>query len=254
MTSVSTLLADAALPTSEPILRPLMLQRWVDVVFLHWAYDPMVVQRLLPAGVTVDALHGSAWVGLVPFDMEGLGFPGLTPLPLVGTFPEVNVRTYVRAGGRRAVWFFSLDVDRLLPMVVARHLYHLNYCAGRVTHRRSGNIITSRVERRWPRSSDRATTSIDLATGPAIDPADELAQFLTARWGLISAARRGGLRHARVEHPPWPLHQAEVLHLDDHLLVAAGLSAPTVPPHVMWSPGVDVRIGRPHRLLRNYSD
>ena len=85
-------------PNLEPIGRPIMIQRWTDVVFLHWSYEPAVVQRLLPAGVTVDQLDGRAWVGLVPFRMERLGFPGLAPLPFVGTFPEVNVRTYVRAG------------------------------------------------------------------------------------------------------------------------------------------------------------
>ncbi|CAN5549621.1 hypothetical protein BH23ACT3_BH23ACT3_17700 [soil metagenome] len=38
-----------------------MVQRWDDVVFLHWRCDPVVVQRLLSAGVTVDENDGSAW-------------------------------------------------------------------------------------------------------------------------------------------------------------------------------------------------
>lgn len=240
---------DVAAPRpSEPIRRPLMVQRWTDVVFLHWAYEPYVVQRLLPDGVTVDVHDGKAWVGLVPFAMEGLGFPGLAPLPLVGSFPEVNVRTYVRAAGRRGVWFFSLDVDRMLPTLVARSAYHLSYCAGRVTHERHHDVITSRVERRWPRPVVPATTSVTVRGGPPIAPSAH-ADFLTSRWGLVSATRRGWLRHAPVWHPPWPLRHAEVLDLDDHLVVASGLPAPTGQPHVLWSPGVDVRIGRPRRLL-----
>lgn len=230
------------------IVHPLMVQRWTDVVFLHWAYSPQVVQRLLPAGVAVDTIEGSAWVGLVSFRMDGLGFPGLAPLPLVGSFPEVNVRTYVRASGRHGVWFFSLDIDRLLPVLVARCAYHLNYCAGGVTHERSGDIVTSRVRRRWPRPDGRATTSVAVERSPLVVPGEPLVEFLTSRWGLVSATRRGGLRHAAVEHPPWALHHAEVLHLDDHLIAASGLPAPTSPPHVLWSPGVDVRIGRPHCL------
>ena len=61
------------------------------------------MQKLLPAGVEVDTFDGSAWVGLIPFHMDGLGFPGLAPLPYVGSFPEVNVRTYVRASKRGVV-------------------------------------------------------------------------------------------------------------------------------------------------------
>ena len=75
-----------------------------------------------------------------------------------------------------------------------------------------------------------------------------MARFLTARWGLISATRRGRLRYAPVDHPIWDLHEAELLHLDDHLIAAAGLPQPHEAPLVMWSPGVDVRVGRPTRL------
>lgn len=236
-----------AVPSLEPspVRRPVMVQRWTDVVFLHWRYPVEIVQSLLPPGVDVDTYDGSAWIGLVPFRMEGLGVPGLATLPLVGEFPEVNVRTYVRSGARRGVWFFSLDIDRLLPTVVARTAYRLPYCFGHVEHRRVGEIVTSRVRRRWPREVDTGRSEIAVRTGVPVDGTDPLAHFLTSRWGLIAATRRGALRHAAVDHPPWRLHGAEVLHLDDRLVVAAGLPAPTGAPHALWAPGVDVRVGRP---------
>jgi uncharacterized protein YqjF (DUF2071 family) len=225
-----------------------MTQRWNDVVFAHWRFEPDVVQRLLPDGVEVDAFDGSAWVALVPFHMDALGIAGLAPLPYVGSFPEVNVRTYVRARGRVGVWFFSLDVDRLLPAAVARLTYSLPYCSGAAVHVRAGDIVTSRVERSWPRSSEPATTAIAVQTGDVIDHTQPLVRFLTGRWGLISATRTGRLRYAPVDHPTWELHQADLLYLDDHLVAAAGLPHPDEPPLVMWSPGVDVRVGRPIRF------
>jgi hypothetical protein len=242
----------AAVGCPEPVRRPVMVQRWVDVVFLHWPYRADDVQRLLPSGVTVDTFEGMAWVGLVPFSMEGLGLPGLAPLPLVGSFPEVNVRTYVQAGGRRGVWFFSLDVDRAVPVAVARSTYHLPYCLARADHVRVGDIVTSRVERRWPRRPGGATTRVAVQTGRPVDPADSFAAFLTARWGLLSASRRGRLWYAPVDHPVWPLHDAHVLHVDDHLVSAAGLPTPSGPPHALWAPGVDVRVGRPTRIPRGH--
>lgn len=235
----------------EPIRRPIMVQRWADVVFLHWRYEPAVVQRLLPAGVTVDVHDGSAWVALVPFRMEGLGLPRLAPLPLVGTFPEVNVRTYVHAGDRRGVWFFSLDINRLLPTVVARAVYDLPYCFGRVHHERVGDIVTSGVERRWPRAGTGPAAAVAVRGGPPLDATDPLAGFLASRWGLLSAGRRGRIRWAPINHGPWPLYRAEVLHLDEQLVAAAGLPQPQGPPHVLWSPGVDVTVGLPTRRLEN---
>jgi len=230
----------------DPVRRPVMTQRWDDVVFLHWPYDPAEVQALLPPGVEVETHGGSAWVGLIGFRMEQLGFPGLAPLPLVGSFPEVNVRTYVRSGNRRGVWFFSLDIDRWLPTAVARLAYRLPYCTGRTVHQRAGSTVVTSVERRWPRTDGAARTELAIRTGPPAQ-VDDLTAFLTNRWGLIAQGRGNRLYHGAVDHPVWPLHQGEVVDLDDRLVAAAGLRQPVGDPHVVWSPGVAVRIGRPRR-------
>jgi uncharacterized protein YqjF (DUF2071 family) len=50
-----------------------------------------------------------------------------------------------------------------------------------------------------------------------------------------------------VDHERWPLWTARLESLNDTLLTAAGLSAPLGDPHVMFSPGVSVRIGLPRR-------
>ncbi len=246
-TAVPTLPDCPSTPSSDrtgpPVRRPVMTQRWADVVFLHWRFDPDVVQRLLPTGVEVDTHDGAAWVGLVPFRMERLGFPGLAPLPFVGSFPEVNVRTYVRSGGRRGVRFFSLDVDRWLPTLVARATYRLPYCTGATTHDRVGDQLVSRVERRWPRHP-AARALVRVGVGGPIEP-DDTDRFLTDRWGLVAGGGRRARRWAPVDHPPWPLHGAELLELDETLVTAAGLPRPSEPPRLLWSPGVDVRVGRP---------
>src|SRR6185503_21169990 len=46
---------------------PVMRQRWERLTFLHWSYEPAVVQRLLPPWLRTDTFGGMAWVGLVPF-------------------------------------------------------------------------------------------------------------------------------------------------------------------------------------------
>ncbi|MDQ1745834.1 MAG: uncharacterized protein QOD07_97 [Frankiaceae bacterium] len=80
-----------------------MRQRWDSLSFLHWPYDVDVVQRFLPAGLTVEPWDGHAWVGLVPFEMHVGGPAG----PLMVRFPETNVRTYVVGpDGRPGIWFF----------------------------------------------------------------------------------------------------------------------------------------------------
>jgi hypothetical protein len=95
----------------------------------------------------------------------------------------------------------------------------------------------------------RPTSTADVRIGPPIDRGDvsDLEEFLTARFHLYSVVR-GGLLSAPAEHGPWPLHRARVLGLRDRLVEAAGLPRPSGDPRSLYSPGVDVRVGRPKRI------
>lgn len=244
-----------------------MTQQWRDLVFLHWAYDPDVVRSAIerslrsnnmdPECVELDTFDGMAYVGLIPFRMRNLRLRGLPPIPTTSNFPEINVRTYVRTRGRPAVWFFSLDTPQLLPTAVARTAFRLPYCYAeadvvstaddRDPH---GAVVSATVRRRWPRGG---STRLAVRVGSRIGAGDrdrqhDLDEWLTARWGLVSASRRGRLWYGPVEHEPWPLYRADVLHLDDSLVTAAGLPAPSGAPLAMYSPGVSTTIRSLERL------
>ena len=136
-----------------PVKHPVMKQQWRDLAYIHWRYDPAVVQALLPKGIEVDTFDGSAWVGLIPFSMRNISFPFIPPVPYFGSFPEVNVRTYVKRNGVPGVWFFSLDVNRLIPAFVARATYFIPYCWGSASHEKVGECLRTAVKRRWPSRS-----------------------------------------------------------------------------------------------------
>jgi len=227
-----------------------MTQQWRDLLFAHWSYEPDVVQRLLPDGVELDTFEGRAYVALVPFNMRHLRVRYLPPIPTTANFAEINVRTYVISQGRPAVWFFSLDTPQLLPTAVARTAFKLPYCYAKAKVNLSGTgpgaVLTSSVERRWP---TQGRSSIAVRVGQPLTPGP-LEDFLTARWGLVSASRGNKLWYGPVEHEPWPLHSAELLHLDDNLITAAGLPAPIGEPHLMFSPGVNTTIHSLQRLNR----
>ena len=135
-----------------------MKQGWYDLVYVHFEYPADIVQQMLPEGLQVDTYDGKAWVGLIPFSMRGIGVPRLPSIPYLGSFPEVNVRTYVVRNGVPGVWFFSLDINRILPTVVARTTYKLPYCFGSVSHMREENDVYTTVRRRWPRNGAEGST------------------------------------------------------------------------------------------------
>jgi len=230
-----------------PVRRASQIHQWNDLTFLHWAYDPDVVQRLLPEGLQVETFDGSAWVGLVPFRMQ-VTAPHAPTIPWLSHFPETNVRTYVTApDGSTGVWFLSLDASRLAAVVTARATYHLPYFWSDMEISRVGPVISYASRRRWPGPTGaRCRAAIEIGAPYLPGEATDLEHWLTARWQL-SSSTSDGLRHARAEHAPWPLCHARVLHLDQDLITAAGLPAPVGAPLVHWSAGVEVRVGFPHR-------
>jgi uncharacterized protein YqjF (DUF2071 family) len=227
--------------------RPVMRQRWERLTFLHWRFEPAAVQALLPDGLQADTFGGTAWVGLVPFFMR-VSTAGGRRAPWVSDFCETNVRTYVRDGeGRAGIWFFSLDAARLGAVAVARASYNLPYYWSSMRLAERDGEIAYACRRLLPGSRE-LTSRARIRIGDRLS-ADELGErdhFLTARWILFSVlgTRR---RLARACHQPWPLHQAQVLACDDRLIAAAGLPQPSGEPLVHYSPGVDVRIGRPEK-------
>jgi len=225
-----------------------MVHGWRNLTFVHWRVEAAAVQRLLPPGLEVETFDGTAWVGLVPFEME-VTLPGSPLVPWLSRFPETNVRTYVRAAdGTTGVWFLSLEAARLGAVVVARAGYRLPYFWSSMDVRTLGNVVTYDSHRRWPGPrGSRARVVVETAEPFAADDLDDLDHWLTARWRLYSTSSVG-LRAALAEHPPWPLHRARLLHLDEDLVRAAGLPAPEGDPLLHWSPGVGVQISLPRRV------
>lgn len=223
---------------------------WRNLAFIHWPYEPADVQAHLPDGLTADAYEGKVWVGLVPFEMQVM-LPGGIPIPREGRFPETNIRTYVRGpDGTPGVWFHSLEAGRLSATAVARATYGLPYFWADMSTTAAGPIWNYRSTRRWP--GPRGTLSeTAVRAGERIldDEQSDFEHYLTARWGLFSTFRNRVV-YAPVSHGVWPLHRAELLHLDDELIRAAGLPHPTADPVVHWTSGTEVKIGRP-QLVRS---
>jgi uncharacterized protein YqjF (DUF2071 family) len=228
-----------------------MYQTWSWLSFLHWSYDPAVVQRLLPTSLEVQTFQGQAWVGVTPFLLEDLRTPVGPALPWFTSFPETNVRTYVVGpDGREGLWFFSLDAGRLEPVLVARSTYALPYMWSAMTVERDGPVVRYRSRRRWP-GPTLAASSVTLEVGDRLGPGElgPFDHYLTARWQLYTTLGPL-LARSTVEHEPWPLYQAVVRELDTDLVTAAGLPDPAGEPVVHWSPGVRTRISALRPLRR----
>ena len=224
----------------ETVEAPAAQQGWKSMTFLHWAFEPEVVQALLPEQLQVDTWEGQAWVSLTPFLMTDFRLGALPSAGGLSTFPETNLRTYVCGpGGRDGLWFFSLEADSLATVVGASTAYGVPYQWADMSVEQ-GSTVRYRSRRRAGRPVGH---DIAVQVGPPLDEVDELDHWLTGRWRAYTrTGERIGV--VPVQHSPWTLFEADVVELEETLLDAAGLPKPAEPPRVQYSPGVDdVRLG-----------
>ena len=222
--------------------------RWRSVGFVHWAYDPDEVARLLPRDVPLDLYGGRAWAGYHFVTVEA-GRSGRLARHrrtwrsrLLPEFNELRaVVAVVDRFGEPALWYLSVDASRRVMAAGLRRWFNL--AAYEAESRFSVN--DGRLEY-WTHRPDGTTARLKLTVGSAITPTD-IDRFLTARWRIVLPRRwwdePDEHRAITTVHEPWPLHRASVELFDDELLVAAGLPPATGPVQALWSPGVEVEIG-----------
>lgn len=230
---------DRIAPTRRPQGAARGYQRWRSLLFMHWPVSVEVLRPLVPASLEIDTFEGRAYVGLVPFAMEGVR-PRWAPEALAFDFLETNVRTYVHVDGRDpGVYFFSLDAASRIAVQVARVGWGLPYFYARMSLREDGETIHYGVER----SGSAARLRVSYRVGDALGPSepDGFQHFLVERY-LLHLERGGRLLSGQVHHVPYPVHAATVLELEDSLVSSAGIPAEGPPPIVHYSPGVDVEL------------
>lgn len=228
-------------------MRSLLSMRWDDLLFAHWAVDPAVVAPTLPAGLAVDTRDGDAYLGVVGFRMASIRPRGV---PVGLSFPELNLRTYVRSDDGPGVYFYNLDAADPIGVTIARGLFKLPYYRAEmsVTDRERGGIDfrSQRTHRGAPSAAFDATYR-PTGAPTTVDPAS-LEAFLTERYRFYTESEGGRLYRGEIEHPPWALTEATLDARENTLFEANGFDRPAGEPLVHYSPGSDVTAGLIHRV------
>lgn len=241
-------------PRPLPSGRWVMTQRWNDLLFAHWPIPATALAPLIPEALQVDTFQGSAWIGIVPFWMDRIKFRGIPAVPGTSSFPELNLRTYVRDPhtGTPGVWFFSLDARNPVAVVFARMLYHLPYYWAAMSIERRGD----REFAYWCRRRFSSTPVVFQARYRGLGPTRRLAEclpgsleyFLTERYCLFTRDRDGQIMRASIHHVSWQLEEAEADIARNDLAEAVGIRLPNTPPVLHYSRRLAVYVWRLQRL------
>ena len=242
MSDILTTTAHRPFPLPD---RPWRLaQRWNDLLFAHWPIHASDLAPLLPAGLEPDLYDGYAWVGVVPFWMDRVRTRAVASaafsVPGTTTFPELNLRTYVRSRrtGLAGVFFFSLDCASPLAVAGARLLFHLPYFLASMNRTTSPTGIEYSSTRVLapPVSFEASYRSIGPVT---LSQPGSLEAFLTERYALFTP-HAGELLVGNIHHLPWPLEPAEAEIRRNDLPEAHGITLPDRPPILHFARSLEV--------------
>lgn len=205
----------------RPHGRPVMLQTWHNLIFLHAKVPRDLLQTLVPSQLTVEEFDGSGWLGLVAFSMSGIRPLWFPSVPWLSGFRETNLRTYVthREYGP-GVWFFSLEAARYLGCLVARQTFRLPYFHGRLSSRieaASWRYEGRRNERQLLPSLPCQSANLH-AYAISVDRTGEwdnarpntFEYWMVERYRLYSQEAENELRTARVFHSPYVVAQGHL--------------------------------------------
>lgn len=186
--------------------RPFLTARWEHLCILTYAVPPALIAEMLPRGLEPDTRDGSGFVSLVAFDFVETRVRGFR-VPFHVSFPEVNLRYYVRerlnGEVRRGVCFVRELVPRMAIAWVAKLLYNEPYATASMSSdvRRHGGIVTARHGFRT-RGAD-CTIEVEAEDRSFTPPEDSWEHFFKEhRWGY-GAGRDGRLLRYEVLHPVW---------------------------------------------------
>jgi uncharacterized protein len=219
-----------------------MGQTLENLLFAHWRVDADALRRLVPEALRLQTHDGSAWLGITPFRVSGLRLRGMLPLPGVSSFLQLNVRTYVTAGGKPGIWFFSLDASSALAVEAARRTYKLPFFRARMAAVSRGEWIELESARSRSGPTPRVFSAWYRPKGAEFTAAPgSLEEFLAERFCLYVVDERGRLHRAEIHHPPWPLQPAQA-RLELNTMAPEGVELPEEEPLLHFAGVQDVVI------------
>ena len=225
-----------------------MRQSWHDLLFAHWPVRRDLLAALVPAGFEIDSFDGQTWIGVIPFVMTNVAPRGIPATAWMSRFPELNVRTYVCAGGKPGVFFFSLDAANALAVMVARTTLCLPYHRASIDVERDHSAVRYR-SRRAGAAPQAEFIAAYRPIGAAFRPQPgTLEHFLTERYCLYARNRRGRPYRLEIHHPPWSLQPAEAEIARNSMVSAAGLALPSTEPLLHFARRQDAVAWLPARV------
>jgi uncharacterized protein YqjF (DUF2071 family) len=192
---------------------PFLTARWTNLLLASFAVPEHLLRPRLPPGLELDRRDGHAFASLVFFDFLDTRVLGV-PWPGFRSFPEINLRFYVRRGDERGVVFVREFVPQRFVAWMARSLYNEPYVAAPMHSAVSESPDRIHVEHSLTFAGRTHTARASGAKPSRPAEPDGLETFFKEHhWGF-GRTRSGRTLGYRVWHPVWSVYPVQEVNID----------------------------------------
>ena len=216
-------------------------QSWKDISFMHWKVDKNLLSKIIPKGLVLDLYEDEAYVGVIPFMMKNVRPRWAMSIPFISNFPEFNIRTYVRSGKTKGVFFLTLDAQSMITRLYATGVYHLPYRYSRGYVNRHSKTFHWKSSRLCGNYALEGYCESEGESGHA--EKGSLEEFFLERYFLFVVDRQHNIKKGFIHHDRWRFEKAKAKIVKNSFLESFSLGVKNIflPDFCHVSDGVKVK-------------
>lgn len=174
----------------------LFYQEWNNAIFLHWKIDKQELIKYIPEGLELDSINNNYWISVVAFCMNNIHLRFTPQFRPISNFNEINIRTYVKNGNKKGVYFLSLECDNRFSTFISKKISGFPY---RFTHlkRDEGVFKTNKF-------NPDNEFQLKFEIGNEIQKKSEIDYWLTERYTAFNKIGNQ-IKYYEIHHIEWPL-------------------------------------------------
>jgi uncharacterized protein YqjF (DUF2071 family) len=183
----------------------------------NYAVSPNLLEPYLPNGVELDYFNEQTYVSLVGFLFKNTRLFNV-PIPLLGTFEEINLRFYVkRKDGKtykRGVVFINETVPYPIVAFIANKLYKEHYKAIPTKNSISSTNLENQVKYEWKVNNvwNHLSVSTSIESYPMLEGSIE--EFIFEHYYGYTKLSNQVSQEYKVNHPRWLINKVNNYSID----------------------------------------
>jgi uncharacterized protein len=198
-------------------MKTFLTAEWQNLIMANYEIDPTILLTYLPKDVELDYFEGKTYISLVGF-LFAKSKIFKVPIPLMGTFEEVNLRFYVKRiiNGeiRRGVVFINETVPSKVVAWMANKLYKEHYIAIPTKYDWQIAEDKKQISYQWKVNNKWNNIIVNAGTTNLLMPQGSMEEFIFEHYYGYTKASEIQTIEYKVNHPRWAINKVNSFDID----------------------------------------